>query len=143
MSNYGHPQAFGLWQSELGFVEEMIDRDVRNNSAWSQRAYVLKCTLEAGISTAGESGRDVAAAASGSVAAAGQSGRGPIEGVLEREIRYVATKIALAPRNESSWNYLLGLFVLPGCCKHEMAWWNQVPSEITQSVLSHVDACAL
>jgi len=40
-------QAFGkhLWSHELAYAQTMIGRDVRNNSAWNQRAFVLRHRL--------------------------------------------------------------------------------------------------
>ena len=32
--------AAGCWEDELRYSEAMIERDVRNNSAWAQRAFV-------------------------------------------------------------------------------------------------------
>ena len=40
--------------------------------------------------------------------------------VHEQELAYVAEQIALSPDNESAWNYLWGLYTLPGCGKHDM-----------------------
>lgn len=39
---------------------------------------------------------------------------------MQGEFEYVAGALALDPRNESAWNYLLGLFTLPGATPHEM-----------------------
>ena len=33
--------SFGLWASELAYAETLIAADVRNNSAWSQRWFVV------------------------------------------------------------------------------------------------------
>ena len=35
-------QVSGRWEAELAFAAELIDRDVRNNSAWNQRMFVLQ-----------------------------------------------------------------------------------------------------
>ena len=32
---------FGLWEHELQYVDELLTDDLRNNSAWSQRFYVI------------------------------------------------------------------------------------------------------
>jgi hypothetical protein len=32
--------AAGCWEGELRYSEAMVERDVRNNSAWAQRAFV-------------------------------------------------------------------------------------------------------
>jgi hypothetical protein len=41
--------------------------------------------------------------------------------VLESELDFLAEQIARAPDNESAWNYLWGLFTLPGCAPVDMA----------------------
>jgi hypothetical protein len=33
-------EAAGLWEEELRYSEAMIERDVCNNSAWAQRAFI-------------------------------------------------------------------------------------------------------
>lgn len=33
--------AWGLWDSELEFVDSLLDQDSRNNSAWNQRYFIL------------------------------------------------------------------------------------------------------
>ena len=32
---------FGLWEHELQYVDELLRDDLRNNSAWNQRFYVI------------------------------------------------------------------------------------------------------
>lgn len=32
---------FGLWPNELAYVEVLLAADVRNNSAWNQRWFVI------------------------------------------------------------------------------------------------------
>jgi hypothetical protein len=65
--------------------------------------------------------------------------------VLQRELAYSCALIAKAPRNESAWNYLLGLFALPGCAKHEMAGWPQVRMWIgappISGIVGHTEPC--
>ena len=34
-------QAFNLWDGELDYIREMLVKDIRNNSAWNQRWFVL------------------------------------------------------------------------------------------------------
>eukprot|EP00798_Chlamydomonas_sp_ICE-L_P021427 gene21427-28392_t len=162
-------QAFGLWSSEVEFVNGMIDKDVRNNSAWNQRAFLLKVTLSAWLHLNGQQqqqqqgqqqqqtgetpshgslpppaligipSESLAAAAAAALTAWDQQpdGEGPppenspavIEGeglqaevaaILNRELVYAATQVQRAPRNESAWNYLTGLFSLDGCRPHEL-----------------------
>lgn len=35
---------FGLWDGELDYVSQLITEDVRNNSAWNQRYFVITNT---------------------------------------------------------------------------------------------------
>jgi len=35
---------FSLWEGELDYVTQLITEDVRNNSAWNQRYYVITNT---------------------------------------------------------------------------------------------------
>lgn len=67
-----------LYDNELNYVEDLLENDVRNNSAWNERYFVINNTT------------------------------GFIDGVLEREIRYTLDKIKNAKENESAWNYLRG-----------------------------------
>lgn len=39
-----HPQTPSLYENELSFVDRLIGMDVRNNSAWNQRYFVLNHT---------------------------------------------------------------------------------------------------
>ena len=47
---WGHRQwvlrTFGGWEEELAYVEELLQEDLRNNSAWNQRFYVLQSTQD-------------------------------------------------------------------------------------------------
>ena len=37
-------KTYGLWDGELDVVDELLTRDVRNNSAWNQRWFVIDNT---------------------------------------------------------------------------------------------------
>lgn len=37
-------QEYKLWDNELDFVENLLEEDVRNNSAWNQRHFVISHT---------------------------------------------------------------------------------------------------
>ncbi|WFC99633.1 galactose-6-sulfurylase [Malassezia yamatoensis] len=76
-----------LWDGELDFADEMIQEDIRNNSAYNHRWYCIFGRY----SKRGE--LDVA-----------------LETKREKEIQYTLDKIAQAPNNASPWNYLRGLF---------------------------------
>jgi len=73
-----------LWRGELPLVERMLDGDLRNNSAWHHRFFVV---FQSGIRE-GDEDRDA---------------------VVRRELTFVKTKIAIAPNNASAWNYLRGI----------------------------------
>ncbi|KAF8627329.1 hypothetical protein AX15_004403 [Amanita polypyramis BW_CC] len=73
-----------LWSTELDFVDMMLTKDVRNNSAWHHRFFVVWAS---GV-------RD------------GEEDR---ERVLRRELIYVKQSVSLAPNNPAAWNYLRGM----------------------------------
>lgn len=67
---------------ELKYIEKLLKNDVRNNSAWHHRYFVVF----------------------------GKPGRGtPSADVIAREIEYVKEQFQIAPQNQSSWNYLQGV----------------------------------
>lgn len=37
--------AAGSWQQEMDYLEELLRQDVRNNSAWNQRAFVIRVSV--------------------------------------------------------------------------------------------------
>ncbi|KAI0763476.1 protein prenylyltransferase [Trametes elegans] len=73
-----------LWARERAYAEELLAADVRNNSAWHHRFFVV---FSSGVRL-GDEDR---------------------EQVLRRELAYAKEKIALAPNNPSAWNYLRGV----------------------------------
>ncbi|RDX56116.1 protein prenylyltransferase [Lentinus brumalis] len=72
-----------LWAGERAYIEDLLEQDVRNNSAWHHRFFVV---FSSGIRL-GDEDRDQ---------------------MLRRELSFVKEKIALAPNNPSAWNYLRG-----------------------------------
>ncbi|CAF1032168.1 unnamed protein product, partial [Didymodactylos carnosus] len=68
-----------LWSTELDFVNNMIIDDIKNNSAWNQRYFVISQTT------------------------------GFTDDIILKELDYVMNKIRSYPDNESSWNYLRGI----------------------------------
>lgn len=44
VSNVESLQEYKLWDNELEFVESLLEDDVRNNSAWNQRHFVISHT---------------------------------------------------------------------------------------------------
>ena len=73
---------FELWdQGEIEDVELLLKHDVRNNSAWNHRWFVVF-------------GRDNALVP---------------ENIIKRETDFAKSAIRLAPQNQSPWNYLKGV----------------------------------
>lgn len=75
---------FSLFDSEeeLRWTEDMIYVDVRNNSAWNHRWFLV---------------------------VGGKNGQAIGEDVLKREMEYAKSAVRRAPQNQSPWNYLKGL----------------------------------
>lgn len=69
---------FSLYEGELNYVDQLLQDDVKNNSAWNQRYFVVNNTT------------------------------GFTPEVLEWEIDYTLSKIRTEIENESAWNYLRG-----------------------------------
>ncbi|KAI7120482.1 hypothetical protein KC352_g33104, partial [Hortaea werneckii] len=72
------------------FTERMLQRDIRNNSAWNHRWFVVNGREEkanAGDGKPGVSDPDIRA----------------------REIKFAQDAIAKTPQNQSPWNYLRGV----------------------------------
>jgi protein farnesyltransferase/geranylgeranyltransferase type-1 subunit alpha len=67
-----------LYDGELEYVDSLISDDIRNNSAWNQRYFVIMGTT------------------------------GFTDEVLDREIDYALASIKVVTENESAWNYLRG-----------------------------------
>lgn len=84
--------------AELAAVEALVDDDVRNNSAWSHRFFLVFSDPEA--STPGAHATEYDAAVP--------------QATVDREVAYAQEKIALAPQNQSPWNYLRGVLVKGG-----------------------------
>lgn len=82
---------FALWnQREMDDVERLIRLDVRNNSAWNHRWFLIF-------------GRQ------GTKDADGKEYK-ITDDVWDREIAYAKDGIELTPQNESPWNYLRALY---------------------------------
>ncbi|KAF9450611.1 protein prenylyltransferase [Macrolepiota fuliginosa MF-IS2] len=73
-----------LWKGEIDFVENTIADDVRNNSAWHHRFFVV---FGCGV----------------------REGEEDRARVIKRELIFTKQNISLAPNNPSAWNYLRGI----------------------------------
>ena len=72
-------RTFNAYDGELKFIDQLLEADIRNNSAWNQRWFVVKNT-------------DTLTPA-----------------VRVREIQFALTHSITAPHNPSPWNYIKGL----------------------------------
>ncbi|KAF9912212.1 CAAX geranylgeranyltransferase alpha subunit [Lobosporangium transversale] len=68
------------WDEELTYIDELLTDDVRNNSAWNQRYFVV---------------------AFGPKELSNE--------IVQREVEYAKSKIERTPNNESPWTYLTGV----------------------------------
>lgn len=97
------PVHANVFAAELVFVDGLLKDDVRNNSAWNQRFFVRTHAPRS-------------AEAAKHAAPAGSRGHPFSASMLSEEIAYTGSKLALAPHNESPWNYLEGLM------RNQRAW---------------------
>lgn len=78
---------FNLWDeaSELAYMEKLLTEDIRNNSAWNHRWYLIF----------------------------GRPHGEPFANkeVVQREVTFAQNAIRQAPQNESPWNYLRALYM--------------------------------
>ncbi|KAI0472107.1 farnesyltransferase, partial [Xylariaceae sp. FL0804] len=106
----------GLWDdAELASVEAMLDTDVRNNSAWSHRFFLVFANPAHSTTTTTTTTTTSASSSESrpALAATEHDPRVPLA-VVDREAAYARAKIALAPQNQSPWNYLRGALAKGG-----------------------------
>ena len=73
-----------LWDGELDFIEKMLISDIRNNSAWHHRFFVVwACGIREGEEDRAH--------------------------IFKRELTYVKHSISIVPNNPAAWNYLRGI----------------------------------
>jgi hypothetical protein len=89
-------------------VEAAVAEDPRNNSAWVQRLWLLAAARQSPASLAAP-----AAAAWPPAAGAAPGGVADAAALLGGELEYAAAQVARAPRSESAWAFVQGLFTLP------------------------------
>lgn len=89
----------GHWgPQELGAAQSMIEEDVRNNSAWSHRFFLVFQNPSASTPGCGPTEHDPKVP----------------EATITREVNYAKEKIAIAPQNQSPWNYLRAVLAKAG-----------------------------
>lgn len=70
-----------MFDNELEYVEQLLEEDIRNNSAWNQRYFVISNTTKFE------------------------------QHIIDREIDFALKKIDIVKGNESAWNYLQGILM--------------------------------
>ncbi|TFB04098.1 Protein farnesyltransferase/geranylgeranyltransferase type-1 subunit alpha [Trichoderma ghanense] len=89
----------GYWSPfELATTQSMIEDDLRNNSAWSHRFFIV--FSDPSVSTPGSAPTE-------------HDPKVP-DAIIDRETQYAKDKILLAPQNQSAWHYLRGVLVKGG-----------------------------
>jgi protein farnesyltransferase/geranylgeranyltransferase type-1 subunit alpha len=88
----GKAQFPQLWEGELGYVDELLREDVRNNSAWNHRWYV--CFARFGISAHASVAKERVEA---------------MRKTIAFEKAYARASILGTPNNASAWTYLRAL----------------------------------
>lgn len=93
------PEGAGAAQGELTEIERLLDLDVRNNSAWNHRFFLIN-------------GRDEQDPRKSSTEQNTRLRSDPA--TLSREIAFAKSAIRKAPQNQSPWNYLRGTLTRAG-----------------------------
>lgn len=85
----------GLWdeEGEMGSVEALLRRDVRNNSAWSHRFFLVFSNPSHSTPGSPATKHDPAIP----------------DHILDRELEFAKTATFEAPQNQSPWNYIRGV----------------------------------
>lgn len=90
-----------LTDSELEFVEGLLQNDVRNNSAWNHRFFCLFGSPQPSTPTAPSSTSSIPDTCLDTA-------------LFALEIDFAQGKIRQAPQNASAWNYMRGVAARPG-----------------------------
>ncbi|KAK0531600.1 CAAX geranylgeranyltransferase alpha subunit [Tilletia horrida] len=133
-----------LWDGELEYTDALLEEDVRNNSAWNHRFFVL---FASGRARAGVVRAPSSSASSSSADAAGSAPGPEAEAEAEaewvrREAGYAKAKIALTPNNASAWNYLRGILRLNSTSSTRPLSTPNTASFALSLIPSHAEAVA-
>lgn len=104
---------FGLWDdhSEIEEVERFLRRDVRNNSAWNHRWFVVFGKVDEERQRRKKQQQEQQQQQESPSNKAGKQVEVEVtEEVWQREVEFAKDALRMAPQNESPWNYLRGLF---------------------------------
>ena len=132
----GHGQDQDQKPDEIVFIENLLTQDVRNNSAWNHRWFVvfgryeLPASGKASSSSPSNSNNDQPNSKPKTSVNDDNDKKEPYNtlrerekasanairgtGILERELAFTKAKIELAPQNPSPWNYFRGILRLQG-----------------------------
>lgn len=84
----------GMWNAEeLSSIETLLREDVRNNSAWSHRFFLVFSNPEYSTPNSPATTHDPAIPSS----------------IIERELNFAKAATYEAPQNQSPWNYIRGV----------------------------------
>ena len=129
---------FSLWDSELPLIEAFLRDDVRNNSAWNHRWFLIfgrlmdpnkDSIIKIARSTKGQ--QDGGKGPGGSRSSSSSSLFQSIDpSIIHREITYTQNAIRLAPQNPSPWNYLRGILTARGTGLNELAAFAEEFSDV-------------
>ena len=87
-----------MQEHELSYIERLLEEDIRNNSAWNQRFFIISIFHSSPQGALEDGEGDVSTPKTICI-----SGK-----VLEREVEFTFDAIRKVTRNESAWNYLRG-----------------------------------
>lgn len=87
-----------IYQDELQFIDLLLQKDVRNNSAWNQRWFVTHCASKSPLTME----------------------------TAQEELEYTLVKLKLDAYNESPWRYFLAICREQCRLNHSLEFVNQV-----------------
>lgn len=117
---------FSLWDSDLPLIEAFLQDDVRNNSAWNHRWFlifgrVMDPTVDSIVKITRSPNRRDEGGAPGGSSSSSNIFQTIDPSIIQRETTYAQTAIRLAPQNPSPWNYLRGVLTARGTGLSELA----------------------
>ncbi|PWN54443.1 protein prenylyltransferase [Violaceomyces palustris] len=97
-----------LWDGELEYVDRLLDEDIRNNSAWNHRWFVIFGRRSCHFSR--EDRKGVRPPDEGGVQEQDTERiEHEMRELIRREQAFTKARISVSPNNASAWNYLRGI----------------------------------
>jgi len=109
-------RTYGLWDEDLELVNRLIRIDVRNNSAWNERYYVLS---------------------------RGATDKAHLLAVTSEELQYTSNLIEMVPNNEAAWSYARALPADPATGASSIANLVPLATKVVAEHPKNVHALAL